>query len=132
MKVLTFSKLTVAGLLIASVASADFTMPDQAALNTLISNPARIEQMIGQASEEQCAMLIIQVISLMQANDIESATIQKTVAVMFQKTAEVHGAEYGSAVVSLVRKRVNPRLLPIIRTGNAAPPPSSPGYTRQR
>lgn len=116
------------GLLIASVSSAAFTMPDQGTLKSLIINPAGIEQFIGEASEEQCATIIIQVISLMQAAGIDAATIQNTMAVMFQITAEVHGAEYGSAVVSIVRKRVNPRLLPIIRIGSS----SSPGYPRQR
>ncbi len=113
-------------LLLAGVATAQFTPPDEAVLRTLIQNPEGIGDLIATATEEQAAMIIIQVISLMQADKMDIAVIQNAVAVMFQKTAEVRGAVFGSTVVSLVKKQVNPRLLPIIRMG-AAPPPPPPG-----
>lgn len=122
----------LAGLLAAGAARAEFTMPDTDALKALISNPQQIETMIATASEDQAAMVIIQTISLMQADGLDTTAIQNTIAVLFQKTAEVRGAQFGSAVVTIVRKKVNPRLLPIIRTGSAPPPPpSSPRYTNQ-
>lgn len=123
-------------LLLAGVVHAQFTTPDNATLQALIQDPAKISDVIASASEEQAAMVIIQVISLMQADKIDIAVIQNAVGVMFQKTVEVHGADYGSTVVSLVKKQVNPRLLPIIRIGGgapAAPPPAgpSPRYPNQ-
>lgn len=133
MKKTTLLTGALAGLLAAGAARADFTMPDNDALRALISNPAQIEAMITTATEEQAAMVIIQAISLMQAEGMGTAVIQQTVAVLFQKTAEVRGAQFGSAVVALVRKKVNPRLLPIIRMGGAPPPPPgpSPRYPNQ-
>ena len=134
MKKTVFVGLMFVGMLAAGVASAQFTPPDNAQLKELISNPDGIEAFLASSSEDQAAMIIIQVISLMQAEKMEPAAIQNAVAVMFQKTAEVKGAEFGSAVVSLVRKKVNPRLLPIIRTGSGAPPPPpgpSPRYPNQ-
>jgi len=113
-------------LLLAGVAGAQFAAPDQATLQALIQNPQGIGEVIASASEEQAAMVIIQVISLMQADKMDVAAIQNAVGVMFQKTAEVKGAVFGSTVVSLVKKQVNPRLLPIIRMGAAPPPPPTP------
>lgn len=122
-------------LLLAGVARAQFSSPDDATLRVLIQDPTKIADVIASASEEQAAMVIIQVISLMQAEKMDVAVIQNAVGVMFQKTAEVKGAVFGSTVVSLVRKQVNPRLLPIIRMGGApaAPPPTgpSPRYPNQ-
>lgn len=113
-------------LLLAGVADAQFAPPDQTTLQALIQNPQAIGDVIASASEEQAAMVIIQVISLMQADKMEVAAIQNAVGVMFQKTAEVKGAVFGSTVVSLVKKQVNPRLLPVIRMGAAPPPPPTP------
>lgn len=124
-------------LLLAGIVHAQFTTPDNATLQALIQDPAKIGDVIASASEEQSAMVIIQVISLMQAEKMDVAVIQNAVGVMFQKTAEVKGAVFGSTVVSLVKKQVNPRLLPIIRIGGGAPaasPPaglSSPLYPNQ-
>ncbi len=122
-----------AAVLTMGTAVAQFTMPDAEAMQVLIRQPEQIGEMIATATQEQVAMLIIQAIVLMQSEGMEVAVIQNAVAVMFQKTAEVHGAQFGAAVVSLVRKKVNPRLLPIIRTGSSPPPPPgpSPRYPKQ-
>lgn len=125
---------TLAALLSAGAAqAASFTMPDTEALRNLISHPEQIGPMITTVSEEQAAMIIIQVITLMQAEGMDMAAIQQTVAILFQTTTEVRGARFGSAVVAIVRKKVNPRLLPIIRTGDAPlpPPGPSPRYRNQ-
>lgn len=132
MKMHTLQRCILIGMLTVSVSSAEFTMPDEDAMKALMQHPAQIGTMIAEANEQQTAAIIIQVISLMQAEGVDTATIQSAMVVMFQKTTEVHGAEFGSAVVSIVRKRVNPRLLPIIRIGSTSPPGSSPGYARQR
>ncbi len=122
-------------LMLAGMAQAQFTPPEQETLRALILNPEGIGEVIANANEEQAAMVIIQVISLMQADQMDVAVIQSAVGTMFQTTAEVRGAVFGSAVVSLVKKQVNPRLLPIIRMGGAtaAPPPPgpSPRYPNQ-
>jgi hypothetical protein len=127
MKMHTMLRCILIGMLTVSVANAEFTMPDEDAMKALVQRPGQIGTMIADASEQQSAAIIIQAISLMQAEGFDTAAIQAAMVVMFQKTAEVHGPEFGSAVVSIVRKRVNPRLLPIIRIGST----SSPKYTRQ-
>jgi hypothetical protein len=127
MKMHTLLRCILIGLLTVSVAHAEFTMPDEDAMKALIQHPAQIGAMIGDANEQQTAAIIIQSIALMQAEGLDTAMIQSAMVVMFQKTAEVRGAEFGSAVVSIVRKMVNPRLLPIIRMGSS----SSTKYTRQ-
>jgi hypothetical protein len=122
----TILTCAVGCMLIAVFAMAEFTAPDTATLRTLIDAPEGIDAIVSAANEDQAAMVIIQVISIMQAEKMDPADIQQAVAVMFQKTAEVRGAQFGSAVVSLVRKKVNPRLLPVIRTGGGSPPPPPP------
>lgn len=121
-------------LLLAGVVQAQFTAPDNATLQALIQNPEGIGDLIGTATEEQVAMIIIQVISLMQSENMDVDAIRNAVGVMFQKTAEVRGAVFGSTVVSLVKQQVNPRLLPIIRMVGAPfppPPTPSPRYRNQ-
>jgi hypothetical protein len=127
MKMHTMLRCILIGMLTVSVANAEFTMPDEDAMKALMQNPAQIGTMIGDANEQQTASIIIQVIALMQAEGLDTATIQSAMVVMFQKTAEVRGAEFGAAVVSIVRKMVNPRLLPIIRMGSSP----SVKYSRQ-
>lgn len=126
MKKRTILTCALGCMLIAVLARAEFTVPDAATLRALIESPAGIDAIVASATEEQAAMVIIQVISIMQAEKMDPAVIQQAVAVMFQKTAEVRGAQFGSAVVSIVRKKVSPRLLPVINTGSSAPPPPPP------
>lgn len=105
----------------------------QELLESLAENPREIANYIAAASEEQVAELIIRTIVELQGMGQEDSAIQSKVGVMISETTRVRGASFGSAVMMRIRKKVNPRLLPVIPVGGVptVPPSPSPKYSRQ-
>ena len=83
----------------------------------LVEDPKAIGEMLEGLDEEQTADLVAAAVLAMTEADMADATIRQNLSAMFQIIAEVRGAEFSAAVMTRLRKRVNPRLLPIIRSG---------------
>lgn len=105
----------------------------QELLKSIAENPREIASYIASASEEHVAELIIRTIAELQEMGQEDSAIQSKVGVMISETTRVRGASFGSAVMMRIRKKVNPRLLPVIPVGGvpSVPPSPSPKYPRQ-
>jgi hypothetical protein len=122
-----FSALLLGG----SIATAEeaYAPPTAEQVNAIAKDPALLKGFIEKASVEQTADLVVRVMAAIEASDATAAGKQAAVGRVFNVVYDVKGEE-ADEIIARVRKKVNPRLLPIIRSGITLPS-SSPLYRRQ-
>lgn len=118
-----------------SVADSSFVITDEMIMQ-IVEDPKAISRFISTATEGQVAEIIIRVIIDLQEAGSSDSTIQSSVGTMVSETTKARGANFGTAVMNRIRKRVHPRLLPTISVGGGGgvpppPPAPAPKYDRQ-
>ncbi len=105
--------------------TAEFTMPSEEVLLQLIENPEMIADIVEGAREHDVAAILISVVGLMEDAGKTEVQIAAVLNSLLQSVAESRGSAFGSAVMVRIRKKVSPRVLPIIPAGSRE-------YHRQR
>lgn len=111
--------LTAAALIgIHAPARADeFVMPTPEQIQKIAETPELLRDILKDANEDQSVALLLDIISKVDGLDITLALKQEKVSALFSITADVKGAA-AQTIIARVVKRVQPRLLPIVRTGS--------------
>jgi hypothetical protein len=108
-------------------AAASFEMPTDEQIDAIANDPSLLKGFIENADEDQTVEILIRVIGrLNELPDITEAVKGARIATMFEVVRQMH-PDRAATIIARVWKRVNPRLLPIIRDGGAPTPP----YTGQ-
>lgn len=105
-------------------------------------NPALLNDLVKALNNDQAVDLLIRIIEKVDTLSIGSEAKKNRVSELFSRVIDVKGAVQGNEIVARIVKKVNPRLLPIVRVGNTvsggtpeggtiAPPPTAPTYKRQ-
>ena len=110
-------------------AEEEYVPPTDEQVAEIAANPALLRDYIADTTVDQTADLLIRVIQQVESLDMDWAAKQDIVGDLFRIVYEMKGA-LADAIIAQVRKKVNPRLLPVIPQGSTAPP-SSPKYPRQ-
>lgn len=96
-------------------------MPTDDEIEAIAKDPSLLEDFIENADEDQTVEILVRVIGrLNELPDITPAVRAARISTMFEVVRQLH-PDRAATIIARVWKRVNPRLLPIIRDG-AAPP----------
>ena len=110
-----------------------YTAPTDEQVAEIAENPELLRNFIDTASVDQSADLLVRVLSKLETLDTTWSAKQAATGEFFSIVYETKGAQ-AEDIVARVRKKVNPRLLPVIRVGDGvgpAVPPNLPRYPRQ-
>lgn len=99
-------------------------------------NPAKLGALVKSLSDDKAVELMIKVIEKVDTLPIGPEAKKNRVAVLFSRLIDEKGAVRGNEIIARIVKKVNPRLLPVIRFGGnnspaTIPPPMAPTYARQ-
>jgi pseudouridine-5'-phosphate glycosidase len=125
-----------ATLLLCSAYAADdakpkYTMPSQAKIKEIIEHPEQIAGVLENATDADVATLLITAIGIMENMSMPADEVAAKLNAILNEVSNIRGEAFGAAVMARLRKKVNPRLLPIIPPGDVSPPSSSSKYPRQ-
>jgi hypothetical protein len=101
-----------------AAAKSAFVMPSKSELKGIISDPKSIASVLEGASEADVAAVMIAAIGVMESMNMPEATIAANLNVMLNTISAQRGDAFGAAVMARIRKKVNPRLLPVIPFGS--------------
>ena len=97
-----------------------FVMPTKAEIRALIENPESISELSTAAKEQHIARILVEIVSAMEEDGKTDAEIAAVLNALLSSVAEARGAAFGSAVMVRIRKKVSPRVLPIVPAGSRA------------
>ena len=99
-----------------------FRRPTDEQIETIAKDPSLLRDYIENATVDQSVQILIRIIARLDSFQDISVEVKRTrIAELFEVVRQVHPDTAG-AIIARVLKKVNPRLLPIIRTGTPAPP----------
>lgn len=118
------------------VVAAEAAMPTAEQYSQVAENPALLADLIKDATDEQAVDIMLKVIAQVDTLKIGVEAKQNRVSELFTKLVDVKGTIKGNEIIARIVKKVNPRLLPVVRNGGSqgaagAPPPTAPQYKRQ-
>jgi len=114
-------------------ADEEYVPPTDEQVAEIAADPALLRDHIAETTVDQTADLLIRVIQQVESLDMDWATKQDVVGDLFRIVYDMKGG-LADAIIAQVRKKVNPRLLPVINAGSGIGPPIPPGtkkYPRQ-
>ena len=100
-------------------------------ITKVAENPRLLGALITDVTDDEAVDLLMQVVAQVDTLKLGIEGKKNRVAALFQALIDVKGAIKGNEIIARIVKKVNPRLLPIIRVGAGAPPPKAPPYKRQ-
>ena len=110
-------------------AASGYTMPSQEEIKGIVEDPTTIGEILEGASEADVASILISAIAVMETMSMQEDLIAAKLNLMLNTVSDVRGEAFSAAVMARIRKKVNPRLLPVIPPGSAPSP--SLRYGRQ-
>ena len=96
-----------------------FRMPTDDEIQAIAEDPAKLKDFIKHADVEETVKVLVKVIVRVHSfTAITGSAKRVRVSKMFDVVRATH-ADSAATIIARVAKRVNPRLLPIIRVGDA-------------
>jgi len=110
-----------------------YVPPTAEQIVAIANNPKLLKDYILKTTIDQTSDILLAVMKKVETSDLEWAEKQSTVEALFTIVYSEKGA-LAQSIIARVRKKVNPRLLPVISVNSGigpSIPPSSPRYPRQ-
>jgi len=116
-----------------AAAAVGMTMPTVEQIAKVAENPHLLADLVKNATDEQAAEILIQIIAQVDTLKLGTEAKKNRVGELFERLIDAKGTVKGNEIIARIVKKVNPRLLPIIRmgAGNGTMPPTAPMYKRQ-
>jgi len=115
-------------------AEGEFTPPTDEQISALVADPSLLGAMIKDATIDDIVDILVRALKQVETSDMDWPARQAKTSELFDAVYEAKGAAATRLIVAEVRKKVNPRLLPVISVGSPyapALPPILPKYERQ-
>jgi biotin-(acetyl-CoA carboxylase) ligase len=110
-------------------AKPEYKQPSKETITDIVAHPEKIAGVLENATDADVAALLITAIGIMEKMGMPADQVAARLNAMLSEVSNVRGQALGAAVMARLRKKVNPRLLPIIPVGDAPGP--APRYPRQ-
>lgn len=112
--------LTLAAFLLVLVNAEAFTKPSKEQVGAAAEDPAKIGELVQDASNEQAASVLLDVIRAVQELDLGLEEQREQIAALFAHLQEALGEDDAVLVINDVAKRLDPELLPTVAAPAAA------------
>jgi hypothetical protein len=120
MMLMTLATLLFGGAVTQAAPFKAFRMPTDDEIQSIAEDPAKLKDFITHADVEQTVQVLVKVIVRVHSFNTINGDVKRTrVSKMFDVVRATH-ADTAATIIARVAKRVNPRLLPIIRMGDAS------------